>query len=620
MKNIFKTLWFPCFLILYFFIMSYICYLRYFYGIASAWDLGLMNQVINSASHLNIMYYTAEPWWCGKEPCSYFAVHFSPILYSLVPIYWLWPHVLTLIVIKNLMIVFSGVVLYFLSKEITKNVLFSKLVVVLYLLHPGIIGAILFDFHPECFFPLFFFTCIYGIEKKFYPISILSAMVLFMTLEYFCLFLPLVISCYLIFYKNNLKNKKIWAFCILFLFIGFIVYKMEISFMKIFRSKTLKSEFLLKDIENTLKLYGGFFNAINHNLNKKIFYVVALFLPFLFIPFRRPWLLLVLLPWFFLSFVMNIEPYYRLDMQYSFFVVPVIVIAFLYSSMDLTDKIMKKEFIPLFFLSIVFCFYVNYQLYNIRFADHQINNCYFNYKKVIELVPVNNSGRYVLPDNVFVYYSNRENVYPIVSFLITKISKLNKQKLYWFDYYLTKLNATYIAVNFNRMVIPLRKRFFKKLNRTKYHLIAYFNNVYIFKQTRKCHLEYFIPRKIFLKSQYLASMYRCPNNSYLICLSQNNPLYLAKNFCEVGYRIDLYPGSYKLIFFGSFGNSGKPYLKICSSESGKCLFEKGFVKKNEIVFNFSLKNYDFYNICLINMDRGLITAMEINYTNPCLGE
>ena len=614
-----KTLWFPCFLVLYFFIMTYVCYLRYFYGIASAWDLGLMNQVINSASRLELMYYTAEPWWCGKEPCSYFAVHFSPILYSLVPVYWIWPHVLTLLVIKNLMIVFSGIVLYFLSKEITKNVLFSKLVVLIYLLHPGIIGAILFDFHPECFFPLFFFLGIYGIEKKFYPLTILSTLTLFMTLEYFCIFVPLVLSCYLLFYKGNLKNKKMWIFCIFFLLLGFSVYKSEILFMKKFRGKSLKSEFLLKDIENTLKLYHGFLNAVKHNLNKKVFYVVALFLPFLFIPFRRPWLLLVLLPWFFLSFVMNIEPYYRLDMQYSFFVVPIIVVAFLYSSVGIMDRIMNKKFLSLFFLSILFCFYVNYQLYNIRFAKHQISNCYFNYRKVIDLVPVNNSGKYVLPDNVFVYYSNRENVYPIVSFLITKISKLNEQKLYWFDYYLTKLNATYIAVNFNRMVIPLRKRFFKKLNRSKYHLIAYFNNVYIFKQTNKCHLKYFIPRRVFLKSRYLASIYRCSNDSYLICLGQDNPLFLPKGFCEVGYRIDLYPGSYNLRFMGLFNRPSVPILKICPVDGEKCLFIKGYESRHEIIFNFTLKYYDFYNICLANLSSGLINAMEINYTNPCLG-
>ena len=66
-----------------------------------AWDLGIFNQAFWTTTKLNkIFYYTAELYFVKSG--SFFGVHFSPILYLLVPFYSLYPHPETLLILQSL--------------------------------------------------------------------------------------------------------------------------------------------------------------------------------------------------------------------------------------------------------------------------------------------------------------------------------------------------------------------------------------------------------------------------------------------------------------------------------------------------------------------------------------
>ena len=107
-----------------------------------ALDLGLFTQTLKYSLEGKLLYTTIDQ-------ASYFADHFSPILLLLVPIYWLFPNAVTLLVVQA---VAAGASVYFVYL-LTRSFKFSHrtgiLFQILFCLNPLLWGLLLFDFHPE---------------------------------------------------------------------------------------------------------------------------------------------------------------------------------------------------------------------------------------------------------------------------------------------------------------------------------------------------------------------------------------------------------------------------------------------------------------------------------------
>ena len=77
--------------------------LRHYSFGSSAWDLGIFNQAFyTTVKHGKLLYYTAELY--ANPGGTLFGVHFSPILFLIIPLYALLPTPGTLVVAQTIII------------------------------------------------------------------------------------------------------------------------------------------------------------------------------------------------------------------------------------------------------------------------------------------------------------------------------------------------------------------------------------------------------------------------------------------------------------------------------------------------------------------------------------
>jgi len=130
-----------------------------------AWDLGIFLQSLESfVSRGKLFYNTVElPY---NPSGSYFGIHFSPILFLFAIPYAIYPHPLTLFLIKNLLICLTSPILYKIGREQGLPKTQSALIAATYLLFLPLYGPLTTDFHPYSIFPFFIsLTHLYVIRR-----------------------------------------------------------------------------------------------------------------------------------------------------------------------------------------------------------------------------------------------------------------------------------------------------------------------------------------------------------------------------------------------------------------------------------------------------------------------
>ncbi len=149
---------------LYILIFSHYTILKHYTFCSYAWDLGIFAQALYSTIyHGKLFYYTVENYVNPSN--NFFAIHFSPILFILIPFYALYPKPETLLVLQTTILAAGAIPLYLISREILKNRI-SIVPPLIYLLYPALHGGNWFDFHPQAFIPLLVFSLFYFYLKK----------------------------------------------------------------------------------------------------------------------------------------------------------------------------------------------------------------------------------------------------------------------------------------------------------------------------------------------------------------------------------------------------------------------------------------------------------------------
>lgn len=163
-------------------VMTFLSYLRYLGFLTNAWDLGIFQQALWTTGHGDgLLRYTVElPWNPGG---SFLGVHFSPILFALVPAYTLAPGPATLMAVQAVALAASAFPLYGLAAR-RIGPWPGCVLAALYLISPPIVGGLLFDFHVEAFLPLFALTLWFAWEGRRYRLALVAAAFLLATLEY----------------------------------------------------------------------------------------------------------------------------------------------------------------------------------------------------------------------------------------------------------------------------------------------------------------------------------------------------------------------------------------------------------------------------------------------------
>ena len=84
----------------------------------------------------------------------WFGIHFSPILYALVPFYYLFPRMETLLVFQTFTIAFAAWPIFLSARTLLNSSWYATLVALFYLINPFVLNAEIWDFHEIAFAPL----------------------------------------------------------------------------------------------------------------------------------------------------------------------------------------------------------------------------------------------------------------------------------------------------------------------------------------------------------------------------------------------------------------------------------------------------------------------------------
>jgi len=113
------------------------------------YDLGIFDSLCWFALRGKLSWYFGGPY-----------DHFSPILLTCLPFYWLWPTPKTLLVIQACVLAFGAVPLYLIGRALWRDRSCALALCLAYLLNPLLSRVALYDFHAVAFLPvLFFYAC-----------------------------------------------------------------------------------------------------------------------------------------------------------------------------------------------------------------------------------------------------------------------------------------------------------------------------------------------------------------------------------------------------------------------------------------------------------------------------
>src|SRR5439155_14771987 len=146
-------------------ILSSLTILKMYALRAGAWDLGNYNQAMYSFVCCGKPFaWTADI--LNNPGGSLFGIHFSPIFFTFVPFYFLYPRPETLLIIQSIGIGIAAVPVFFLGKKQLGTNNWGYAFAISYLLNPLTLGLNWFDFHPEAFIPATVLFSLYFLQEK----------------------------------------------------------------------------------------------------------------------------------------------------------------------------------------------------------------------------------------------------------------------------------------------------------------------------------------------------------------------------------------------------------------------------------------------------------------------
>ena len=172
--------------------------LQHFSFGTNAWDLSVFDYALSSTVKGAIM---AEPFH-GAAWGSHLGVHFMPILFFLLPLVLVFKGPLILLYIQVLAVGGAALPLYLIAKRRFQDRRIALVVAVSYLLFRPLLNGLMYDFHPEMFFPLLIFASFYLIDSQRRSVLFIASILLALAVKedfalyvlFYCLWLALTKS------------------------------------------------------------------------------------------------------------------------------------------------------------------------------------------------------------------------------------------------------------------------------------------------------------------------------------------------------------------------------------------------------------------------------------------
>lgn len=432
--------------ICYTLIFSYFTILKFDSFSAYAWDLGIFDQSLWTTVHAGKFFFTTVEQFMNPTGV-FFGIHFSPIIFLVLPFYSLYSSPFMLLVFQSLILGLGAVPLYFLVKRLLTSRTTAVAFSLVYLLYPPLHGINWFDFHLQSFLPLLFFCTIYFFSKEDWP-------------KYFCfLFLSLLVAenvaiivifiaayCFWIYRKQivdsirkrTITDKRIfippltalmalsWRF--LALWIQQTYFPINTSYLQLYKAVDNWSILGIQGDPVAFPLY-VFLNfekgieAFSYDLYLKLLYVFLLFGPLLFLSFRSL-ITGITLAWLVPAVFSNYPPYYLIGTHFPAYIISFIFIGAIYGMKKSINtprfpnlSFHTKSLLLVGFLFAVFASPVSPIMLVLTenttsFADYYPPNITAHDKAlqaIVDIVPQNAS--ILTQNNIFPHFSNRVNAY-----------------------------------------------------------------------------------------------------------------------------------------------------------------------------------------------------------------
>jgi uncharacterized membrane protein len=337
-------------------IFSYFTIMKHYEFRSYAWDFGIFNQSFWTTLYEGRFFYNNVELLVNPSG-SFFGIHFSPILFLILPIYALYSTPQTLLILQSFVLALGALPLFKLTLRVLKYRVVGLLFVFAYLLYPPLQGINWFDFHVQSFLPLFFLSAMYFLEKKDWKYYLLFIVLALMCEEH-ATFVVLFLGLFVAFqYKariiSALRNRNLretpllisvttvmlsvaWYFMTVRIRNTF--FPVNPAFLSSFQASSNWSVLGVAD-PMMIPLHIIFYPlqailALGYDSLLKISYIVILFAPLAFRSFFKMRYLLPIVPWFFYGLFSNYQPYYVIFNQYPAYVISFIFVAAVYAICD----------------------------------------------------------------------------------------------------------------------------------------------------------------------------------------------------------------------------------------------------------------------------------------------
>jgi len=496
---------------LYAVIFSHYTILKHYTFNSYAWDLGIFNQALyTTLYHGKLLFSTAELFM--QPSGSYLATHFSPILFTLLPFYALYPSAENLLVIKSSVLALGALPLYFLVKETLKSRKAAFILAIAYLLHPAIQGSNWFDFQQQIFLPILMFSSSYFMIKERWRAYFATTVLSLMISEHATL-VVLALSIYYLLTSNVrripslIKALKITRetamvltllMCFISLFVAEYVkglFPIQPEFMDVYKATDVykvlgfKGESLISLPIYLLLNPDKSLNALLYDYHIKLIYIVFLFAPLAFLPFGSKitiFTFALLLPFL----VSNYSAYYKIGAHYPLYVIAPIFLAAIEALSNRTKRDIDNMLKIIMITSLIFIVSISpispasSPLIKAKILWYPTSNLVISGEieamhKMLDLIPRNAS---ILTQNhIFPHVSSRINAYvlPIYTEVPEQKRKLEnyvrdlinrseyifldiRQKSYWIQFVFNEIlnNGTFGPYKFTKSAILFKRDYF----------------------------------------------------------------------------------------------------------------------------------------------------------------
>ncbi len=340
--------------IAFFIVFSIFSILQYYSLGTAAYDLGVNAQELYSFIHTGSFYTPL----LGENAL---AQHFTLFKFLQVPLYYLFPSPVTLMIFEDVFIALAGYIVYLLSMNLLKDHIRSEKILFLvsigfllsYEFSPFSEGLVSFSFHNMAFLPFFFLLAFYAFlteRRILHIVSIVFIISLHANFVYMVAVLLLYEFLFLHTYRgkkintwflHNANSRKIANFSLFILAIvllyGYVVLagiiKLHLAGISSISILPTTGEFGTptgSPIELVLLLLekpGEFISIISTYRGDKLFFINLLLKSTLYLPLFSPMSLVLSIPYMLYAFPSSYGPYFQLGYQYPAMVLGAIYIS-----------------------------------------------------------------------------------------------------------------------------------------------------------------------------------------------------------------------------------------------------------------------------------------------------